>query len=103
MAEEEAARLESFFMPANFSSVDSEFMNVSIPQFCPTLAKNTYHTGHPDLLPTAKLRKVGLTGSELARSNAASSAVRLSNLLLICAKGRYPQDAVRHPSGRRGT
>lgn len=44
-------RLESLLMPANFSSVVSEFMNTSIPKHCPTLAKNTYHNGHPDLLP----------------------------------------------------
>lgn len=44
-------RLESLLMPANFSSVVSEFMNTSIPKNCPTLVKNTYHNGHPDLLP----------------------------------------------------
>lgn len=44
-------RLESLLMPANFSSVVSEFMNTSIPKHCPTLVKNTYHNGHPDLLP----------------------------------------------------
>ena len=47
----EMVRLESLLMPANFSSVVSEFMNTSIPKHCPTLAKNTYHNGHPDLLP----------------------------------------------------
>lgn len=44
-------RLESLLMPANFSSVVSEFMNTSIPKHCPSLVKNTYHNGHPDLLP----------------------------------------------------
>lgn len=44
-------RLESLLMPANFSSVVSEFMNTSIPKHCPTLVKNAYHNGHPDLLP----------------------------------------------------
>lgn len=44
-------RLESFLMPANFSSIVGEFMNISIPKYCPTLVKNLYHNGHPDLIP----------------------------------------------------
>jgi hypothetical protein len=44
-------RLESFLMPANFSSIVGEFLNTSIPQYCPTLVKNQYHNGHPDLIP----------------------------------------------------
>ena len=44
-------RLESLLMPANFSSVVSEFINISIPKYCGSLAKNTYHNGHPDLIP----------------------------------------------------
>ncbi len=47
-------RLESLLMPANFGSVVSEFMNTSIPRYCPTLARNTYHNGHPDLVPIGK-------------------------------------------------
>jgi hypothetical protein len=43
-------RLESMLMPANFSSIVGEFMGSSIPKFCPTLAKNQYHNGHPDIL-----------------------------------------------------
>ncbi len=46
------ARLESFLMPANFSSIVGEFMNMCIPKYCPALAKNQYHNGHPDLIPT---------------------------------------------------
>ncbi len=38
-------------MPANFSSIVGEFMNSGIPKHCPTLVKNQYHNGHPDLLP----------------------------------------------------
>lgn len=45
------ARLESMLMPANFSSVVGEFMNSAIPRHCPTLVKNRYHNGHPDLIP----------------------------------------------------
>jgi hypothetical protein len=47
-------RLESMLMPANFSSVVGEFMGANIPKYCPTLAKNVYHNGHPDLLPKGK-------------------------------------------------
>ncbi|MYC97582.1 MAG: hypothetical protein F4X14_21730 [Caldilineaceae bacterium SB0661_bin_32] len=45
------SRLESFLMPANFSSIVGEFMNETIPQYCSTLVKNQYHNGHPDLIP----------------------------------------------------
>lgn len=44
-------RLEAFLMPANFSSIVGEFMSATIPKHCPTLVKNRYHNGHPDLLP----------------------------------------------------
>lgn len=44
-------RLESFLMPASFSSLVSEFMNINIPKYCSALVKNRYHNGHPDLIP----------------------------------------------------
>ncbi len=44
-------RLESFLMPANFSSIVGEFMNMSIPKYFTSLVKNQYHNGHPDLIP----------------------------------------------------
>lgn len=44
-------RLESFLMPANFSSIVGEFMTATIPKHCSTLARNLHHNGHPDLLP----------------------------------------------------
>ncbi|MBN1995641.1 MAG: hypothetical protein JW953_23335 [Anaerolineae bacterium] len=44
-------RLETFLMPANFSSIVGEFMNMSIPKYCSGLVKNLYHNGHPDLIP----------------------------------------------------
>src|SRR3990172_2974858 len=47
----EMPRLESFLMPANFSSMVGEYMNIAIPKYCPTLVKNQYHNGHPDLIP----------------------------------------------------
>jgi len=45
------ARLESFLMPANFSSMVGEFLSMTIPKYCKTIVKNAYHNGHPDLLP----------------------------------------------------
>jgi hypothetical protein len=50
----EIPRLEAFLMPANFSSLVGEFINVSIPKYCSTLVKNRYHNGHPDLIPAGK-------------------------------------------------
>ena len=51
----ELPRMESFLMPANFSSMVGEFMSATIPKYCRTLAKNTYHNGHPDLVPKGNL------------------------------------------------
>ena len=51
-------RLESFLMPANFSSMVGEFMSATIPKYCGRLAKNTYHNGHPDLVPAGKFAKM---------------------------------------------
>ncbi len=45
-------RLEVMLMQANFSSIVGEFVSSTIPKYCPTLAKNQYHNGHPDLVPT---------------------------------------------------
>jgi len=44
-------RLETILMPANFSSMVGEFMTSTIPKHCPTLVKNQYHNGHPDMIP----------------------------------------------------
>jgi hypothetical protein len=44
-------RLESFLMPANFSSMVGEFMGAAIPKYCRTIVRNRYHNGHPDLIP----------------------------------------------------
>ncbi len=49
---QQVPRLESFLMPANFSSIVGEFLTMTIPHYCPTLAKNRFHNGHPDLIPT---------------------------------------------------
>lgn len=44
-------RMETILMPANFSSMVGEFMVAGISKHCPTLSKNQYHNGHPDLIP----------------------------------------------------
>ena len=51
------SRLESMLMPANFSSLVGEFFITSIPKFTPSLVKNTYHNGHPDLIPAGMYAK----------------------------------------------
>jgi hypothetical protein len=57
-------RLESFLMPANFSSIVGEFMNMSIPKYCQTLVKNQYHNGHPDLIPSHMFQNNAVQHSE---------------------------------------
>ncbi|WP_065382972.1 hypothetical protein [Hyphomonas sp. ND6WE1B] len=47
-------RLETMLMPANFSSIVGEFVTSTLPKHCPTLAKNNYHNGHPDLVPKGR-------------------------------------------------
>ena len=44
-------RLEVMLMAANFSSLVGEFMSSNIPKNCASIIKNTYHNGHPDLVP----------------------------------------------------
>ena len=64
LATKEIHRLEAFMMPANFSSLVGEFMTATIPKYCPTLIKNCYHNGHPDLLPTGKFPKNSMLHAE---------------------------------------
>jgi hypothetical protein len=54
LVRKDMARLEEMLMPANFSSIVGEFITSNLPKHCPTIAKNTYHNGHPDLLPVRK-------------------------------------------------
>jgi len=65
-------RLETMLMPANFSSIVGEFMISAIPKYCPTITKNNYHNGHPDLVPAGKYpgNKVqyGIDGIEVKSS-----------------------------------
>lgn len=52
--ENDMQRFECIAMPANMSSIVGEFMNARIPKYCESLAQNTYHNGHPDLVPTGR-------------------------------------------------
>ena len=69
-------RLESFLMPATFSGIVGEFMNISIPRYCSTLVKNQYHNGHPDLIPSGMFPgnavQYGHDGIEIKGSRRAS-------------------------------
>ena len=69
-------RLESFLMPANFSSMVGEFMAAAIPKYCKTVIKNRYHNGHPDLVPKGHYGEDsvlhGTEGIELKASRHAS-------------------------------
>lgn len=53
----EMATLENTMMQANFSSLVGEMMGARIPKHCPTVVKNRYHNGHPDMLPAGKYPK----------------------------------------------
>ena len=57
-------RMETMLMSANFSSMVGEFMHVAIAKACPTLVKNNYHNGHPDLIPAGKHRNDAVQHSE---------------------------------------
>lgn len=44
-------RFERMIMQASFSGFVGEFAVTAIPKYCPTLAKNRFHNGHPDMVP----------------------------------------------------
>lgn len=73
LVRKDMARLEEMLMPANFSSMVGEFIASNLPKHCPAIAKNTYHNGHPDLLPAGKYpanaaQHVGSDGIEVKAS-----------------------------------
>jgi hypothetical protein len=49
-------RFENFLMPANFSSMVGEFVAAALPKHCPTIARNKFHNGHPDMVPKGKFK-----------------------------------------------
>ena len=46
--------IENTLMQANFSSMVGEFITARIPKYCKAVVKNTYHNGHPDILPAGR-------------------------------------------------
>jgi hypothetical protein len=65
--------LESVMQQASFSNLVSEMMTAGIPKHCPTVVKNLYHNGHPDILPAGKYPKdeaqhAGIDGIEIKAS-----------------------------------
>jgi hypothetical protein len=73
LVRKDMARLEDMLMPANFSSMVGEFITSNLPKHCPAIAKNSYHNGHPDLLPAGKYpgnaaQHVGSDGIEVKAS-----------------------------------
>lgn len=73
LARKGMARLEDMLMPANFSSMVGEFITSNLPKHCSAIVKNTYHNGHPDLLPAGKYpddaaQHVGSDGIEVKAS-----------------------------------
>lgn len=73
LARKNLARIEDMLMPANFSSVVGEFITSSLPRHCPAVTKNTYHNGHPDLVPAGKypgdaVQHAGADGIEVKAS-----------------------------------
>jgi hypothetical protein len=73
LVRKQMSRLEDMLMPANFSSMVGEFITSNLPKHCPTIAKNAYHNGHPDLLPAGKYpgnsaQQVGADGIEVKAS-----------------------------------
>ena len=57
LCSKDMARFEDMLMPANFSSIVGEFITATIPKYCTSVVKNTYHNGHPDILPAGKYVK----------------------------------------------
>jgi len=65
--------LEGVMQQASFSNLVSEMMTAGIPKHCPTVVKNRYHNGHPDILPAGKYPKdeaqhAGVDGIEIKAS-----------------------------------
>lgn len=80
-------RFEDMLMPANFSSIVGEFMTASIPKHCSTVVKNTYHNGHPDMLPAGKYPKDG------AQHAGADGIEVKASRYLKAWQGHNPEDA----------
>jgi len=80
-------RFEDMLMPANFSSMVGEFMTASIPKYCKSVVKNTYHNGHPDILPAGKYPK------DAAQHAGADGIEVKASRYLKAWQGHNPEDA----------
>lgn len=72
----EIQRFENMLMPANFSSMVGEFMAAGIPRYCPTIVKNRYHNGHPDLIPIGMFENNAVQHSDMGIEIKASRYLR---------------------------
>jgi hypothetical protein len=105
LMEKSIARLEDMLMPANFSSIVGEFVVATIPKYAPTVVKNRYHNGHPDLLPAGKYpgdaaQHAGADGIEVKASRYLSAwqghNAEDAWLMVFVFDGGRPADVVKH-------
>lgn len=73
LSSQQMARFEDLLTTSNFSSMVGEFMSVTIPKYCRTVAKNNCHNGHPDILPAGiypndSIKDAGAHGIEIKAS-----------------------------------
>ena len=96
-------RLETMLMPANFSSIVGEFIVSTIPKHCPTVAKNGYHNGHPDLVPKGMFpnnavqhaqQGIEVKGSRYRRGWQGHNAEHVW-LMVFCFESGRPTDAAK--------
>lgn len=99
------ARLESMLMPANFSSIVGEFMSSTLPTYCPTVVKNKYHNGHPDLIPAGMFANDAVQHSPHGIEVKASRYLRAWQghnpeevwLMVLVFDGNRPRDTTPRP------
>lgn len=92
--------LETMLMAANFSSIVGEYMTSSIPRHCPTIVKNNYHNGHPDMIPAGMFAKDecqhGVEGIEVKGSRYLSGwqghNAEACFLMVFCFESGRPSD-----------
>ncbi|MCR2833458.1 hypothetical protein [Parerythrobacter lacustris] len=100
LATRELQSFESMLMPANFSSIVGEYMSSAIPRHCPSISKNQYHNGHPDLVPTGMYpgnssqyghEGIEIKGSRYLKGWQGHNAEE-SFLLVFCYEANRPAD-----------
>ena len=71
-------RLESFLMPANFSSMVGEFMTVAIPKYCRSIVKNNITTAIPTCCPRQVSRRFRFARHDGNRNQGFAARQRLA-------------------------